>query len=244
MTLLAVALDLPTLEAAAAAAAEVAPHVDVLKVGLELLAGDAEATTAAIAGFARPVFADVKFHDIPRTVAAAARTVSQLPVDYITVHTAGGAAMLEAAVEGCAAGAALSGRPRPQVLGVTVLTSLDRSDLASTGIDADPVDLVRSRAALAAAAGLDGLVCAAPDLPAVRDAAPGLLLVTPGIRPAGHQPGSDDQARIATPEAAVAAGAGMVVVGRPVIAAADRAAAAAAVRATLRATPPPQTRAT
>lgn len=230
MTLLAVALDVPTLDDAVTLASSVAPHVDVFKVGLELLAADAEHVVEEVAILGRPVFADVKFHDIPRTVAAAARTIARLPIGYFTVHTGGGAAMLEAALEGAAAGAAAAGIPRPAVLGVTVLTSLDRAALAATGVDAEPADLVRARAGLAAAAGIDGLVCAAPDLPAVHSVAPDLLLVTPGIRPAGYAPGSDDQARTATPEAAVAAGAGMVVVGRPIVAAPDPAAAAASIR--------------
>lgn len=234
MTLLAVALDVPTIGEAEELAGRLVPHVDVLKIGLELLAGDTARAIAAVARRGRPVFADVKFHDIPRTVAAAARTISFLPIDYFTVHTGGGGAMLDAALEGAAAGAAAAGVARPKVLGVTVLTSLDRAALAATGVDAEPADLVRARAALAAEVGLDGMVCAAPDLPAVRDCAPGLLLVTPGIRPAGHTPGSDDQARTATPAAAAAAGAGMIVVGRPVVAAADPAAAAAAIRADLR----------
>lgn len=238
MTLLAVALDVPTIEEAEALADRLVPHVDVFKIGLELLAGDTAAAIEAVAAVGRPVFADVKFHDIPRTVAAAARTLARLPIGYFTVHTGGGAPMLEAALEGAADGAADSGLGRPKVLGVTVLTSLDRPALAATGVDAEPADLVRSRAVLAAASGIDGIVCAAPDLPAVRDAAPGLLLVTPGIRPEGHQPGSDDQVRTATPSAAAAAGAGMIVVGRPVVAALDPPAAAAAIAADL------QTRAT
>lgn len=236
MTLLAVALDVPTLDEAVALAGRVAPHVDVFKVGLELLAADAGHVVEKVAVLGRPVFADVKFHDIPRTVAAASRTIARLPIEYFTVHTGGGASMLDAALEGAAAGAADTGRARPAILGVTVLTSLDRAALAATGVDAEPVELVRARAALAATAGIDGLVCAAPDLPAVRGVAAGLLLVTPGIRPGAHAPGSDDQARTATPAAAVAAGAGMVVVGRPVVAAPDPVAAAASIRASL---PPP-----
>lgn len=233
MTLIAVALDLPTTDAAVQLAGQVAPHVDVFKIGLELLAGDAESAIAALSAMDREVFADVKFHDIPRTVAAAARTLSQLPIRYLTVHTAGGAAMLEAALDGASAGAGAAGLEPPKVLGVTVLTSLDRDALAATGVDAEPADLVRTRAALAAAAGLDGVVCAAPDLPAVREVAGDLLLVTPGIRPAGHAAGSDDQARTASPAAAAVAGAGMLVVGRPVVASDDPAAAAAAIRASV-----------
>lgn len=233
MTLLAVGLDVPTIGEAVAVATAVADSADVFKVGLELLAGDTAAAIEAVAAVGKPVFADVKFHDIPRTVEAAARTLSRLPVAYVTVHTGGGAAMLAAAREGAQAGAGEAGRPRPAVLGVTVLTSLDAAALAATGITAAPADLVRVRAALAHAAGLDGIVCAAPDLAAVGDTAPGLLRVTPGIRPAGHRPGTDDQARTATPAAAATAGADMIVVARPVVAAPEPAAAAASIRASL-----------
>jgi len=226
---LAVGLDLPDLDTAMALGRAVAPYADIVKVGLELLAADTRGTIEAAAQLGPAVFCDVKLCDIPRTVAAAARALARLPVDFITVHTDGGPDMLRAAVAGAAEGAADAGRSEaPRVLGVTVLTSLDRQSLAATGLDAEPADVVRVRANLAAACGLDGIVCAAPDLAAVGEEAPGLLRVTPGIRPAGHEAGSDDQARVATPGSALAAGADVLVVARPIVAAADPAGAAKA----------------
>lgn len=233
MTLLAVGLDLPTLDEALRVAEAVHRSADVFKVGLELLTGDTAAVLEAVASLGKPVFADVKFHDIPRTVEAASRTLARLPVDYFTAHTGGGREMLAAALDGAEVGARDAGRPRPAVLGVTVLTSLDGAALAETGVTATPAELVRKRVVLAESAGLDGIVCAAPDLAEIATAAPRLLRVAPGIRPAGHTAGTDDQVRTSTPEDAARAGAGMIVVARPVVAAADPTAAAASIKAAL-----------
>jgi orotidine-5'-phosphate decarboxylase len=216
---LAVAVDVADLDAAQRLVAALAGVVDVVKVGLELYCavGPRAVSTFVDAGF--EVFCDVKLHDIPNTVGAAARAVGRLGARYVTLHTAGGEAMLRAGVEGLAEGAAAAGRPLPEALGVTVLTS----DPGATPA------LLRERAELAAAAGCGGIVCAGPDLATLRGAAPGLLRVVPGVRPAGAAAG--DQARVMTPAEAVAAGAGLLVVGRPITGAPDPRAAAAAIRA-------------
>jgi orotidine-5'-phosphate decarboxylase len=216
---LAVALDVPDLEAARRLAAALVGTVDVVKVGLELFAaaGPAAVTAFVDAGF--DVFCDVKLHDIPNTVGAAARVLGRLGAHYVTLHTGGGEAMLRAGVEGLAEGAAAAGLAAPTALGVTVLTS---DPDATAG-------LLRLRAALAQRAGCGGIVCAGTDLTTLRDTAPSLLRVTPGIRPFGADAG--DQARVTTPEQAVRQGAGMLVVGRPITGAGDPAAAARAIRA-------------
>ncbi len=216
---LAVAIDVPDLAAARALVDRLRGEVDVVKVGLELFcaAGPAAVTTMVDAGF--EVFCDVKLHDIPNTVASAARVLGGLGARYVTMHTRGGAALLRAGVDGLAEGAAATGLPAPLTLGVTVLTS-----------DPDaPDELLRTRAALAEASGCGGLVCAGTDLPTLRGVAAGLVRVVPGIRPAGAAVG--DQARVTTPEQAVRDGAGILVVGRPITQASDPAAAARAISA-------------
>ena len=227
---LAVAIDVPDLAGARRLVAALDGNVDVIKVGLELFsaAGPAAVTTFVEAGF--EVFCDAKLHDIPNTVAGAARVLARLGARYVTVHTGGGAAVLRAAVDGLAEGAASAGVAMPVALGVTVLTS---------DPDATPA-LLTARAALAASAGCGGIVCAGTDLATLRDIAPGLLRVVPGIRPTGSAAG--DQARVMTPAAAVAAGAGLLVVGRPITGAADPAAAAAAIRAEITHTSRPDAR--
>ena len=216
---LALALDLADLDTARRLAQRLQPWFTVAKIGLELfsVAGPDAVRILRDAGF--DVFVDLKLHDIPTTVGRAAAVLGKLGAAYTTVHTAGGAAMVAAAVDGMAHGAAGAGMPPPCVLGVTVLTS-------DTGAS---LELLRRRAELAAAAGCGGLVCAAADLAATRAAAPGLRTVVPGIRPAGVA--RHDQARVATPQTAIAAGADLLVVGRAVTAAADPEAAAAAVAA-------------
>ncbi len=219
---LALALDTDDLAAAVALAARLRPWFAVAKVGLELFSAAGPAAVGALADQGFAVFADVKLHDIPTTVGRAARALGRTGASYLTVHASGGAAMLAAAVAGLADGVAAGGggggtRPAPMVLGVTVLTS--EPDAGE--------DRVAALAAAASSAGCGGIVCAGPDLPVVRRTAPALRRVVPGIRPAGV--GVDDQARVATPGAAIAAGADLLVVGRAVTAAADPVAAAAAV---------------
>jgi orotidine-5'-phosphate decarboxylase len=206
---LALALDVDDLVVALRLARRLRPWFGIAKVGLELFGAAGPETVSALTVEGYRVFLDLKLHDIPTTVARAGRVVGGLGVAFTTVHTQGGEAMMRAAVEGMAEGASAAGAPDPCVLGVTVLTS-----------DADaPPEVLSARAALAKAAGCGGLVCAAGDLAVTRAAAPGLVTVVPGIRPAGV--GADDQARAATPGSAIASGADILVVGRAVTSAAE-----------------------
>ncbi len=222
-----VALDVSTVSEALALGRAVAPHAGGLKLGLAFVLGAGPSGVAALAGLGRPLFLDVKLHDIPNTVAAAVRALSPLAPAILTVHAAGGRAMLEAARAAC--------HGPTRLVAVTVLTSLDAADLAATGIRGPTEAQVLRLAALARESGLDGLVCSAAEAPALRAQWPEALLVVPGIRPAGASAG--DQKRAATPSAALAAGASILVVGRPVTAAADPAAAAAALAAEIAAAP-------
>ncbi len=221
------ALDTPDLARAEGWAAALAPHVGVLKVGLELFTALGPETVRRI-GAHGPVFLDLKLHDIPNTVAGAVRSLLPLRPAMLTLHAAGGAPMIAAAREA----AEQAGAERPILLAVTVLTSIDAATLASTGVAASPAEQVVRLARLAMAAGADGLVCSPHEVAPIRAAlgqAP--LLVVPGVRPAGSALG--DQARVATPRDAVAAGADWIVLGRPLTQAADPAAAARAIAAEL-----------
>ncbi|NKE44859.1 orotidine-5'-phosphate decarboxylase [Roseomonas frigidaquae] len=224
---LCVALDAPDLATAESWAGAVAPHAGLLKVGLELFSAEGGAAVRRIAAH-RPVFLDVKLHDIPNTVAGAIRSLAPLGPAWITVHAAGGAAMVEAARKAAEAG----GGVRPRILAVTVLTSLDAAALAATGVAGGPVQQVLRLARLAMAAGADGLVCSPREVRPIRDALGELpVLVVPGVRPAGSA--ADDQARTATPEQVARDGADWIVVGRPITQAADPGAAARAIAAAL-----------
>jgi orotidine-5'-phosphate decarboxylase len=179
------------------------------KVGLELYlaAGSSMVETLKKRGFS--VFLDLKLHDIPNTVAGAVRSVAGLGADLLTVHAGGGPAMLAAAAE-----AAATSQTAPRLLAVTVLTSMDASQLAAIGVASTPAEQTLRLARVAHAAGIAGLVCSPEEASQLRQTLPGSVLVTPGIRPAGAAIG--DQRRIATPAAALAAGADYLVVGRPV----------------------------
>ncbi len=219
-----VALDVSDCDAACNAAAALPAEVRCVKVGLELFcaAGPAELDRLRAAG--REVFLDLKFMDIPRTVERAVTSAGVGGAFMLTVHASGGRAMLTAAAEAARA----LGPRRPKLVAVTVLTSLDRNDLRELGIEREPADQVLALADLALACGMDGLVCSAQEVAALRRRlGPEPILVTPGIRPAGGALG--DQKRVATPGAAVRAGASYLVVGRPILEAADPAAAARAV---------------
>jgi len=221
------ALDLPSLEAARAMAGRLGGASQVLKLGLELFTAEGPAALAALRATA-PVFLDLKLHDIPNTVAGAVRSLAPQGAAMLTLHAGGGPAMIAAARE-AAEGA---GSARPILLAVTVLTSMDAEALHSVGVAGGPTQQVLRLARMAMAAGADGLVCSPREVAPLRDAlgeAP--LLVVPGIRPAGAPQG--DQARTATPEEAVAAGADWIVVGRPITGAEDPAAAARAIIAAL-----------
>jgi orotidine-5'-phosphate decarboxylase len=216
-----VALDVPTSDEAFGLASLLKEHVGGFKVGLELFMGPGPDTVRRIAEFGLPIFCDVKLHDIPNTVRKASQQLGGLGARWITVHASGGAAQLEAAVEGLAEGA--GGRPAG-VLGVTVLTSLSTRDLEQVGVGDGTENQVARLTRLAASAGAEGVICAPVDLPGVSAAGPELLKVTPGIRPTGI--GVDDHARAATPEAAIAAGADYLVIGRAITLAIDPVAAA------------------
>ncbi len=219
---LCVALDLAEPEAARALAQQLAGIAGGLKVGLELFTRGGPKVVEQLAATGCGLFLDLKLHDIPNTVAAAVRAIADLPVALTTLHAAGGRAMLEAAV---AARDAASTRLR--LVAVTVLTSLDDADLHELGVVHPASQQVERLAELALAAGVDGLVCSPREVARLRARfGPEVLLVVPGIRPGE---GGDDQKRTATPEAARAAGADVLVVGRPITRAADPAAAARAI---------------
>ena len=217
-----VALDFPDASAALACADKLAGSVSWFKVGLELYLAAGDSVVSELKRRGHHVFLDLKLHDIPNTAASAVRSLARLEPDLLTVHAAGGRAMLTAASE-----AARSLPHPPRLLAVTVLTSMDAAALAETGVSASPVEQVLRLARLAAECGLDGMVCSPAEVAALHSALPKALLVTPGIRPAGADAG--DQKRIATPQFALAAGASKLVIGRPITAAADPKAAAQAI---------------
>jgi orotidine-5'-phosphate decarboxylase len=217
------AIDTPDLPCAQALVREVAPYCGLVKLGLEFfLRHGPEGYHAAAQG--ADVFLDLKLHDIPNTVAGAVRSLLPLGATLLTIHAGGGAKMVAAAAEA----ADQAGEGRPKILAVTVLTSFDAEGLAQTGVAGGTAQQVLRLARLALGAGADGLVCSAHEISILRDAfgeAP--LLVVPGIRPAGAALG--DQARVMTPEQAVAAGADYIVVGRPITGAESPGAAARAI---------------
>lgn len=225
-----VALDMPTAQDAVRMAQVVAPYVGAFKIGLGLLYGPGPGTIDALVRVGKPVFVDAKLHDIPSQVAAAAERIGKHGARWVTAHASGGGDMLEAAVEGLARGAAGS---EAGVLAVSVLTSLAKSDLERVGIQRTPGQLVGKMAKVADEAGCEGLVCSPLELNVVAQAAPTLTRVTPGIRLTDL---GDDQARTATPREAIARGATMLVIGRPITQAEDPAAAAAAILADITAT--------
>ena len=225
MTGLIVALDTADAGQAAAWAKTLAPHCGLLKLGLEVFLAQGPAGVHAVT--ARPIFLDLKLHDIPNTVAGAVRAVLPLRPRMLSLHAGGGARMIEAARH-----AADTIDDPPLLLAVTVLTSLDSSALHATGVAGGPRQQVLRLGRLAMDAGADGLVCSAHEAAMLRSALGSRpLLVTPGIRPAGTD--ADDQARTLTPREAADAGADWIVVGRPITGSADPAAAAAAIAAEL-----------
>jgi len=227
-----VALDVADATAAAALAARLDPQHCAVKIGKELFTAAGPAIVRDCVGRGFNVFLDLKYHDIPNTVAQACAAATRLGVWMLNVHASGGRAMLEAARAAVAQAAADGGTRRPHLIAVTVLTSLDDAALAETGVPGGARAQALHLAALAQSCGLDGVVCSAVEAPALRAAlGPAFLLVTPGIRPAGSA--TDDQSRITTPAQAIAAGADFLVIGRPVTRAPDPAAALAAIERTL-----------
>jgi len=222
-----VALDTPDITRAEAMAGLVAPSAGLVKLGLELFCAAGPLALARLAAH-RAVFLDLKLHDIPNTVAGAVSSLAPLGAAMLTLHAGGGPAMIAAARRAAEA----AGAARPILLAVTVLTSMDAEQLGVVGVAGGPAQQVLRLARMAMDSGADGLVCSPREVSLIRDAlGEGPLLVVPGIRPAGSA--ADDQARIATPEDAIAAGADWIVVGRPITEAADPAAAARAITASL-----------
>jgi orotidine-5'-phosphate decarboxylase len=223
-----VALDTTDADRAAGWARAVAPHAGLFKLGLEFFLAHGAPGVRAITG--RPIFLDLKLHDIPNTVAGGVRAVLPLAPRMLTLHAAGGPAMIQAARQAAEAAAP----NRPMLLAVTVLTSLDDATLAATGVPGGAAEQVLRLGRMAVAAGADGLVCSPREVRMLRDALGGTArLVVPGIRPAGAD--AADQARTMTPQQAVAEGADWIVVGRPITASADPDAAAAAIATAIRA---------
>ncbi|WP_047869677.1 orotidine-5'-phosphate decarboxylase [Nocardiopsis sp. RV163] len=222
---IAVALDARDLETAATWASAVAPHVSTVKVGLELYLRYGPDVVSAVRGASRVgVFLDLKLHDIPATVAGAARSVAGLRPSILTVHAGGGADMVRAAVEAA---------PETRIAAVTVLTSMDEGDLEQVGLLGPTRDAVRRLAVMAVGAGARALVCSPHEVALLRsEVGPDVTLITPGVRPAGADKG--DQSRVATPEEALAAGADLLVIGRPITRAPDPGAAAAYLAAAVR----------
>lgn len=215
------ALDVPTAAEALAWADRLGDSVGFYKIGMELLtSGDYFRVLEALAGRGKKIFVDLKFHDVPATVGATIRGLTRYPVTFCTIHAQHDGMMRAASQE----------KGDIRLLGVTVLTSMDRSDLRQLGIDRDPAEVVVERALASQAAGCDGVIASGQEAAALRHAAgPGFLVVCPGIRPAG--PGGDDQKRTVDVPTAFASGADHIVVGRPIRQAADPVAAAEAIQA-------------
>lgn len=218
-----VALDTPDLDRAAAVAGKVRRHVGGLKLGLEFFCANGPPGVTELARLGLPIFLDLKLHDIPNTVAKAVQALRPLSPAILTVHAGGGRAMLEDAKAAAPADT--------RVVAVTVLTSLDEDDLAATGVSGGAHGQVERLAALARAAGLDGIVCSGREVAAAKRAWPDGFFVVPGLRPT--EAGLGDQKRAVTPREALDAGASVLVIGRPITRASDPDQAARAIAATL-----------
>jgi orotidine-5'-phosphate decarboxylase len=218
-----VAIDTPELERAKAIAGRVRNHVGGLKLGLEFFCANGRHGVREMAELGLPVFLDLKLHDIPNTVGKAVQSLRALEPAILTVHAAGGRAMMEDAKAAAPTGT--------KVVAVTVLTSLDGSDLEAIGLQGDPHAQVVRLTELAREAGLDGVVCSGNEVAAAKKLWPEGFFVVPGVRPADGPAG--DQKRVMTPRAALDAGASILVIGRPITQAADPDQAARAIEATL-----------
>ncbi|HEV2889931.1 MAG TPA: orotidine-5'-phosphate decarboxylase [Frankiaceae bacterium] len=220
----AVALDAPDVETAARWAHAVQRYVSVLKVGLELFCRHGpDVVNVVRGGTGLDLFLDLKLHDIPNTVAGAAKSVARLKPAYLTVHASGGRDMVRAAVESA---------PDVKIAAVTLLTSLDAHALRVLGVDAEPRDVVLRLASVSVEAGARAIVCSPQEVAAVRaEVGPDITLITPGVRLEGGD--AQDQVRVSTPARALADGADLLVIGRPITGAADPGAAAAAIASQL-----------
>lgn len=229
-----VALDVESAAKAVALADLLRGSVAGFKIGKQLFTAAGPAMVRELASRGDRVFLDLKFHDIPNTVAGAIQSSVSTGAWMVNVHASGGSAMMRAAADAATKFAAAAGQPRPLVIGVTVLTSMTDAALKEVGIDTPMLDQVVRLARLAKASGLDGVVASPQEVRAIREACgPEFQIVTPGIRPADQQ-GKDDQARTMTPAEAVAAGATYLVIGRPITGAPDPRSAAEQILATLR----------
>lgn len=227
-----VALDVPQAETALQLAAQLAPAVGAFKIGSELFTSAGPDIVRRVRATGAAVFLDLKFHDIPNTVAKAVASAVRLDVQMLTIHTSGGSEMMRAAEDSARRTAAELGRQPPLVLGVTVLTSMDSENLAEIGASPDVTAQVARLARLAAASGIRGLVCSPLEIAALRRILPAeMQLVTPGIRTGAEK--ADDQKRTLTPQEALAAGANWLVIGRPIYAAENPRAAAEKILASL-----------
>ena len=227
-----VALDFADGSEALALAAQLSPVYCALKVGKQLFTAAGPELVSDLTARGFRVFLDLKFHDIPNTVASACAAATRLGVWMLNVHASGGPAMLTAARKAVDDTATRNGKSPPLLIAVTVLTSLSAADLQAIGVTASPADQVLRLARLAQASALDGVVCSAQEATVLRNACgAGFKLVTPGIRPATA--GVDDHARAMTPQAAIAAGADYLVIGRPITAAADPLGVLAAINASI-----------
>ena len=227
-----VALDLPSADAAWSLARELAPVVGAFKIGGELFTAAGPGIVKRIRELGAAVFLDLKFHDIPNTVAKSVAAAVRLDVQMLTVHASGGTTMLKAAEKSAQDTAQTLGRAAPLVLGVTLLTSLDSNELSEVGFQGSVGSQVERLAALAVQAGLRGLVCSPLEIADLREIIPSeMQLVTPGIRAESDQ--ADDQKRTLSAGEAMAAGANWLVIGRPICAAKNPRAAAEQILSTL-----------
>jgi len=226
-----VALDVANAADARTLADSLGDAVGGVKVGFQLFTAAGPSMVRELVGAGHRVFLDLKFHDIPNTVAGAVAAAADLGVWMVNVHASGGAAMMTAARDAAAERAAALGRPKPLVIAVTVLTSMDAATLASVGVAKTPLDQVVHLARMTKDCGLDGVVASPQETSAIRRACgEDFLIVTPGIRGgAASVSAADDQNRVATPAGAIAAGSSYLVVGRPITAAPDPRAAAQAI---------------
>lgn len=227
------AIDTGDLDAAETLAKSIAPHVGGLKLGLQFFVAHGRAGVQRLADHGLPIFLDLKFHDIPNTVAKAIESTAGLPVRMLTIHASGGPEMLKRANDAAKNVAARTGQPAPLVIAVTVLTSLDATDLAAVGQPADAAAQVLRLAELVQKQGVDGVVCSPQEIASIRaTCGPGFHLVVPGIRPVGSAVG--DQKRTMTPAEALRLGADTLVIGRPITDAAQPADAAKMIADNLR----------